>query len=273
MNIHSLLVCSVFLLLATRVQAQPELVSAGQRVLIACADAYKSLREFKGRAAVISQSRIEVKPGTAQTSNDTSDAAFDFVRDVRFNISGHNPQHRKFEINSTPQKTTTSYQFSEKQENRDMENIELAVASFTGVARCAPTTIPALLLDSNWGFPFFSREEATLEGTETFGGHRCFVVKQEREERPETARFWIDAQSFLLRGMRKERGDYSHPMDFPKGVKAPADLPPNPQMHIFFSNQTYVFSIEKTLPSEEELAATAKQNTNLPRVEDETKRN
>lgn len=266
MEIHSLLVCSV-LLLATCVQTQPENVSPAQHVLAACAAAYKSLREFKGRTAVISQSRIEVKPGTAHTSNDTSDATFDFVRGVRFDIAGHDTGHNKFEIRSTPQKTTTIWQIGDKQEDEDAKDIESAVASFTGVARCAPTTVPALLLNSNWGFPFPRSREATLEGTEMFGGHRCFVVKQEREERPETTRFWIDAQSFLLRGMRKERGNYSYPMDFPKGVKAPADLPPDPQMHIFFLNQNYVFSIEKTLPTEEELAATAKQNPNLPRVD------
>ncbi len=267
------LLCTALLSSVSLAHAQPEPVSPGQQVLRACANTYKSLREFKGGAAVISQSRIGMGKGGATTLLQSADAEFDFARDTRFHISGHDTTHQLFEINSTPQKTITTWQLNGKTREDTPEDIEMAVAGFTGVASNAPTTIPALLSESGWGSPFVVRDEATLKGREMFGGNDCFVVTQSSKVLPETTTFWIDTRSFLLRGMRQEQSDWSFPIDVPKGKKTPADTVPNPQAHILFSNEMHVFSIDKTLPSEEELAATAKLNPNLPRIEDQPKEN
>lgn len=237
-----------------------------QQVLRACADIYKSLREFKGSAAVISQSRIDNDKYGATTSAQTADADFDFVRDERFDIEGHDASHKPFRINSTPQKTMTYWKLHGGEKNETRPSIGSAVAAFTGVAALAPSTIPALLLDLDFKYPFDIKGPVTLQKPEIFGGHLCFVVSQKIGLKPTTRTLWIDSQSFLLRGMREEAGEYTlhiaaYKSDIPGASIEEQDAT------VFFSNRTHIFSIQKTLPTEEDLAAAAKLNPNLPRVD------
>lgn len=258
-------------MLAPGVQAQPELVSPSQQVLRACANTYKSLREFKGSAAVISQSRVDDKKYGPSTDAQIADANFDFVRDQHFDIEGHDTSHNPYRINGRPQKTTTYWKLGDQERNETAPSVGAAVNGFTGVAGLAPSTVPALLLELDYKYPFNIRADATLQKPEVFGGHLCFVVTQKTGGRPTTRTLWIDTQTFLLRGMREESGTYT--LKIPAYVsKVPGASTPAEEDTVFFSNRTHVFSIEKTLPTEDELAATARQNTNLPPVEAEAKR-
>lgn len=253
------------LLVSSIAFAQPETASPGQKVLRACANTYKSLREFKGSAAVVSQARVQVEKSDAVTMNQSADASFDFVRGNHFTINGHDASHQEFSIENTPQKTTTTWQLRGEKKVDAEDNLDMAVGGFTGVAVGAPTTVPALLMSSMWGFPFVTSDAATLKGTETFGGHKCFVVTQTSKSVPQMATYWIDAKSFLLRGMREEQSEWSFPMGMPGDVKPPATNPPVPQTKVLFSNAMHIFSIEKTLPTEEQLAANAK-TVDIPQV-------
>lgn len=271
MKIASFLLCSLGVL-APGVQAQPELVSPGQQVLRACAKTYKSLREFKGSAAVISQTRIDNAEYGVFTNSQIADSDFDFVRDEHFNIEGHTTSHDPFSIHSTPQKTTTKWKVFGNEEKENTDGIGSAVAGFTGVAALAPSTIPALLIESDWKYPFALKAEATLKPQETFGGCLCFVVAQKIERGSGTRTLWVDAKTFLLRGMREESGAYSFKIPAMTDKEA-KETTPAVDVKVLFSNRMHVFSIEKTLPSEDELAATAKLNPNLPHIENQPKEN
>jgi hypothetical protein len=266
------LLCTALLSSVSLAHAQPELVSPGQQVLRACANTYKSLREFKGSAAVVSQTSIESKTGTSSASPSSADASFDFVRGEHFNIEGHDSSHDPFSIESTPQKTMTKWKPFGHDENGIYPSIGSAVAGFTGVAGLAPSTVPALLLESDWKYPFALKAEATIKAQETFGGQLCFVVVQKTQQRPGTRTLWIDAKTFLLRGMREESGAYAFKIPAMTD-KATKETTPEQEVKVLFSNRMHVFSIDKTLPSEDELAATAKLNPNLPRIEDQPKEN
>lgn len=260
------LLCSVLLVAAPRAFAQPETVSLGQKILRACANTYQSLREFKGSSAVISQTRIQIGKGEATTMTQTANANFDFQRDQRFHVEGNDASHKAFTIDNTPLKTTTTWNVNGAMKTETPESIELAVAGFTGVAVSAPTVVPALLLKLNWGFPFVSSNGATLQRRETFGGHSCFVVTQKETAIPGTTTYWVDAKTFLLRGMRSEQSEWSFPMDMPGGN--PPEVAALPPSKVLFSNAVHVFSVEKTVPNEDELAASAK-GLNIPQTGDE----
>lgn len=161
------LVLGACLIVAAEVHSQPQTPTAspGQQVLRECAKTYQSLREFKGDAAVIEQASIEIKKEVQTPNIQTADASFDFVRGEIFQIEGHDASREAFSILNTPLKTLASWQDKGKTKTETPKNLELAVAGFTGVAAGAPTTVPALLLSSGWGFPFVVEDKATLKGT------------------------------------------------------------------------------------------------------------
>lgn len=196
--------CSLLLGFTSLASAQPTPVTPGQQVLLACANTYKSLQEFKGSAIVISQSSID-----GAISLDNANADFNFARGQHFDISGYDSSHDAYSISSTPQKTTTKWEPFGKEEIETARDVPAAVASFTGVAGLAPSTVPALLLGTAYKYPFDTTAEATLKPSETFGGHLCFVVRQKTVKRPGNDTYWIDAKTFLLRGMREEQENYS----------------------------------------------------------------
>ena len=249
---------SALVILSPLAHAQPETVSPARQILRACAATYQSLREFKGAARVISLSSIQVDQNAPGTVFDNADAEFDFVRNEHFNITGHDKGQKPFNITSTPQKTTTTWPHQNNGRPKEVEDIEMAVAGFTGVAGGAPTTVPALLLDSGWGSPFSLKNEATLKGSEMFGGHECYVLAQGNKAVTQTTTLWIDSKTFLLRGMREEESETSFPIPAPTGVEVPAGGFPK-QAKVLFGNQMHVFSIEKTVPAEAELESAAKK--------------
>ena len=252
MKVGAAFVCSLLLGSASLASAQPTPVSEGQQVLLACAQTYHSLQEFKGSAAVVSQSSIN---GAISLSNANAD--FDFVRGQHFDIGGYDSSHDAYSITSTPQKTTTKWALFGKEQVETARDVSSAVASFTGVAGLAPTTIPALLLETSYKYPFDTNMPATLKPSETFGGHLCFVVSQQTVKRPGNDTYWIDAKTFLLRGMREEQENYS--FKIPKtGDEADKKLP-DEEVKVAFSSRLHVFSIEQTLPTEVDLQAAARR--------------
>lgn len=275
----ALFTCSLSALIgfSALAQAQPETISPGRQILRACSETYKSLREFKGGASVISLSSIEIDQEAPTNLLRSADAQFDFVRDGRFNISGHDTEHDPFNITSTPQKTTTTYPTDNKGLPKDVEDVEMAVAGFTGVAATAPTTVPALLLDSGWGSPFSLKTDATLKGSEMFGGHECYVIVQKERGAPQTNTLWIDSKTFLLRGMREEQGSTSFAIGDATETGAPAAGPPAGQEQklakVLFSNQMHIFSIESTVPGEAELETAAKKDIDAAALATATKAN
>ena len=78
------------------------------------------------------------------------------------------------------------------------ESAEMAIAGATGIAMSAATTIPALLLHTQWGYPFSSRETYSPKvATDTVGGHPCYRVSGSNGF--EDMICWVDKKTFLLR--------------------------------------------------------------------------
>ncbi len=78
------------------------------------------------------------------------------------------------------------------------ENAEMAIAGATGIAMHAATTIPALLLHTQWGYPFSPAETYSPKmATDTVGGHPCYRVSGSNGV--EDMICWVDKKTFLLR--------------------------------------------------------------------------
>jgi hypothetical protein len=74
----------------------------------------------------------------------------------------------------------------------------------TGVAVSAPTTIPALLLHLNWGYPFGGRGESLVVGHEKIDGSDCYKVVADNPARSKVT-YWVDTRTFLLRQIKQEQ--------------------------------------------------------------------
>ena len=79
-----------------------------------------------------------------------------------------------------------------------VESAEMAIAGATGIAMSAATTIPALLLHTQWGYPFSPAETYTpTMAADTVGGHPCYRVSGSNGV--EDMICWVDKKTFLLR--------------------------------------------------------------------------
>lgn len=225
---------------AASIQAQPGPLE-GNEILDLSTKAYRALGEYRGECAVISQATISVKGAPAQSFFQTARAGFDFKRGQSFKIEGRNTESEPFTIDNRGAKTVLTYRREGKEVTEIGKDFGLAVATMTGVAAGAPTTIPALLSEDGWGSPYQQRVAATLQGRETIAGHVCFVIIQKFAQLNRTSTFWIDSQSFLLRQMRVEGGAW----------KAGEDLKLAPEvrnLQLLNSSAIHVFSIEKAAP-------------------------
>jgi outer membrane lipoprotein-sorting protein len=73
---------------------------------------------------------------------------------------------------------------------------EMAIAGVTGVGMLSATTIPALLLHSNWGYPFLAGYKINpFVSISRVLGESCYRVEVDGKSK---AVFWIDAKTYLL---------------------------------------------------------------------------
>lgn len=79
-----------------------------------------------------------------------------------------------------------------------VESTEMAIGGATGIAMSAATTIPALLLRTQWGYPFSPAETYSPKmATDTVGGHPCYRLSGSNGI--EDMICWVDKKTFLLR--------------------------------------------------------------------------
>ncbi len=161
-----------------------------QEVVARCKKAYDALQSYQGFTEVHTT-------GTAngKTSQYDTLANIWFVRPGKIQAHGVDMTGKPFTYVSNG---TATYEKNIGDTWNKVESPELAIASVTGVAMNAATTIPAALLHTNWGNPFPA--DAELNSTmpqEEVDGHACFHLTAARATG--TADYWIDQKTFLFR--------------------------------------------------------------------------
>ena len=170
---------------------------SGEQVIQRSMAAYDALSFYSGTSAVIS-----VSDRGNSVHAYTASAKIQFARRMGLRIEGHTTGGGRFTLVSDLERMWTLY---EKHDGAAWKESELGLGGVTGVAAGAATTIPALLIRSNWGYPFNTQDPAQLEGREVLSGMACFKVVCRSDI--STKAFWIDGASFLLRQMREERDE------------------------------------------------------------------
>lgn len=84
------------------------------------------------------------------------------------------------------------------------DDLDLAIAAFTGISNGAAGVVPYLLRGSEELSWISGLTNLELLEPEEVDGHRCYVVKASGDE-PMTIQFWIDTEHFLLRRLLRQQ--------------------------------------------------------------------
>ena len=159
-----------------------------------CQDAYRTLQTYTGNADVSSQA-MTIADG--KISKYHTSATIRFARPVKIHVDGTT-------MSGYPFAYVSDGAVTEERNNlgswKKVTNAEAAIAAATGIAQSAGTTIPALLLGTNWGNPFTPEYDMQVR-EDNVAGHSCYVVTSSLASatQPQRATFWIDEKTFLLR--------------------------------------------------------------------------
>jgi outer membrane lipoprotein-sorting protein len=184
------------------VLAQPPELT-GNEILQKSSEIYAALPSYSGNTAVISQANFDSGISLLQTAT----ATITFQRYGKVHIEGRATNGTPYFIDSDGKKITLRYSVNkEPKKTQDCENLTMAIAGATGIAASAPTIIPAALIQSHWGNPFFKKEEATLVGKETINNAECYKIITNVTAKNSSFKYtyWVDTHSLLLNQMREE---------------------------------------------------------------------
>jgi len=173
---------------------------SGEALLERSRSAYAALTSYIGTSMVKNE---HVMDGSLYTQSAT--AKVTFLSPDRIRIEGKDSGGRAFTIVSDAGVTWFSWEFKNRGAFEQVESLEIAVASLTGVAVAAPTVIPALLMNLKWGFAFARLGSASAVTRESVSGFDCYKVSISQPER--TVTYWVDARSYLLRQMKEEQDE------------------------------------------------------------------
>lgn len=161
-----------------------------QEVVARCKKAYDALQSYQGFTEVHTTGTMNGK-----TSQYDTLANIWFVRPGKIQAHGITMSGTPFTYVSDG---TATYEKILGNTWNKVGSPEMAIASVTGIAMNAATTIPAALLHTNWGNPFPADAELSLTmPQEEVDGHACFHLTAARASG--TSDYWIDAKTFLFR--------------------------------------------------------------------------
>ncbi len=158
--------------------------------------AYAGLESYQGTSTVVTQARI----GTDPTPHEYhSSANIQFVRPGKIHVEGKDASGQSFAYISDGT-LTAEQNIAGKGAWKKASSTELAIAAVTGIAQNAATTIPALLLGTNWGNPFTPGFDPIVR-EDSIEWHPCYIVTSSLKTSTAalTGAFWIDEKTFLLR--------------------------------------------------------------------------
>ena len=160
--------------------------------------AYATLKSYQGTTKVTSQAVMGTDPAVHEYH---TTANVQFVRPGKIRAEGTDMSGNPYAYVSDGT-TTAQTNIGATDTWRKADNAESAIASVTGTAQSAATTIPAALLNTNWGNPLpvgrgFDPEVREDEA----GGQPCYVLTAHmaQDNGSSTQSLWIDEKTFLLR--------------------------------------------------------------------------
>lgn len=165
-----------------------------------CRTAYTALSSYQIDARVNAQAvtTADPKPQKYMTS-----AKIKFVRPGKISAEGTDMSGTPFAYVSDG--TRTEATFGGNRNWKTEQNPETAIASATGIAQSAATTVPAILLGTNWGMPLpltvSNKLTDPLVHENSIDGHLCYVLTAHlvSTNGSLTQSLWIDQKTFLLR--------------------------------------------------------------------------
>ncbi len=166
-----------------------------------CRAAYADLKTYQVTATVTTH-YVTVADG--QTSASHTSATIQFVRPGKIHAEGTDMDGYAYAYVSDGTETAETNRSINGAWRRD-KNPEMAVASVTGIAAGAATTIPALLLNANMGTPLVLSLSGDLVDPEVredaIGGHLCYILTAHSVSitQSTTQSLWIDKKTFLVR--------------------------------------------------------------------------
>ena len=177
------------------VQAPGKTLTAPQ-IAKSCRDAYAALESYQGTSTVTSRGVTGADPTPHEYH---SAATIQFVRPGKIHVEGKDMSGHPFAYVSDSALTAEKYS-TDNGVWKKTPSTELAIGAATGIAQNAATTVPALLLGTNWGNPF-APEYAPEVREDTMDGRACYVVTSSLKTSTAalTGTFWIDEKTFLLR--------------------------------------------------------------------------
>ena len=161
-------------------------------------EAYAALESYQVTTKVTSQAVMGDDP-TVHEYHTT--AAIQFVRPGKLRADGTDMSGNPFALVSDGVATAQT-QIGDTRAWRKADSAEMAIASVTGTAQSAATTIPAVLLGTNWANPLPKGRQFDAEVREDpLDGQACYVLTATTggATNAGTQSLWIDEKTFLLR--------------------------------------------------------------------------
>jgi hypothetical protein len=169
----------------------PVKAKAGQELLGKSRAAYAALTSYQGTTRTDNKTLIDGQPMPGQSGT----AKIAWEKPDLLSVTGTDASQYPYSILGNKQGAWYKWPLDNKGEWQE-RSLELGIASMTGVARMAPTTIPMLLLGKP-DIAFRHSENIALEKEDVLDGHPCFKLTAVGRE--STRSWWIDKSSFLLR--------------------------------------------------------------------------
>ena len=186
------------------------------QVLERCKKAYGALKSYKGTTLVVTKATIG---GTKQTF--ATSANIEFVRPGKIRVEGKMMTMGGFIFISDGAQTWQKTQIMNGGKWQKAQNIEMAIATFTGTSQNAATAIPALLVNVNWGNPFGPTLRADKVRREMVG--KAVALRLEATSAIGRVTYWIDPRTFLL--TRKHEVQDIGKISSQQGIKLPEGMP------------------------------------------------
>jgi RNA polymerase sigma factor (sigma-70 family) len=159
-----------------------------------CRLAYSALKSYQGTTTVTAQA-LDAAGGITQQYH--ASAVIQFVRPGKIRVEGTDMSKHSYAYVSDGIGTVLKANASSW---KQVANADFAIASVTGIAQNAATTIPALLLGSVWGNPIVSGFDPKVR-EDTIDKQLCYVVTASlvTSKATSASTLWIDEKTFLLR--------------------------------------------------------------------------
>jgi hypothetical protein len=164
---------------------------SGSQICERCQKAYNALKSYQGTTKVTTNSSLG---GGTQVFHSSADIKFS--RPSLLKVDGTLISSGPYSLVSDGKTTWTSWMLT-KGKWQKQASLDMAIAGLTGISGQSCTTIPAMLVHTQFGSPFGAGAQIDSKvGQETVNGKATFRVNVTDASGDRT--IWIDRKTFLL---------------------------------------------------------------------------